>query len=643
ALARDAAEPAVHVVELVGVTAGEDVAAEVGSALGVRDSLSGRRVLTPAQRADVRARIAQQLRQAPCLLILDNCEHLVGAVAELVAFLIAAVPDLRVLTTSRAPLAIAAEHVYPLGELSTDDAIRLFRERAVAARPGVHLPDQVVASIVARLDGLPLAIELAAARARAMSCEEIDRRLEDRFALLRGGDRSAPDRHQTLLAVIEWSWNLLDAAEQRALCRLALFHDGFTLEAAETVLARDDGPAAPPDAVEVVQGLVNQSLVGVRETPAGLRYRMLETVREFGRLRLAGAGEETGALAAQRRWAVGYARTHGARASTAGQFKAIDALAAEEINLADELRAAITDGDRGALVQLLAVLGLFWTVRGEHARLLVLTEAVIGALGDRQPPPDLLEEARGAVGVVLANALMSNRSGSERLSDLLRRLGPGEPGEEHLAGLTRVLLAYDPADTEKSIRRLKRLTDGDDRPTALTASQWLIHLCENAGDPDGAMAAARQALALSRDDDGPWGAAMAHAMLAELTMHADDRTAAIRHARAALPVMARLGARDDETQLRALLVLCAIADDRLADAADELTRLEGIGDPMEGNGFGGGMFSLVCRGELALARDDHADGLRLLRQCAAIMREFRLPGVTSRGTEPWALAGESMA
>ena len=160
----------------------------------------------------MRARIAQRLGQSPSLLILDNCEHVIGAVAELAAYLVAVAADLRVLTTSRAPLAIAAEHVYLLGELDVVDAAALFRERALAVRPDARLPDDVVAQIVARLDGLPLAIELAAAKARAMAVEEIDRRLEDRFALLRGGDRSAPDRHQTLLAVIDWSWNLLDDA-----------------------------------------------------------------------------------------------------------------------------------------------------------------------------------------------------------------------------------------------------------------------------------------------------------------------------------------------------------------------------------------------------------------------------------------------
>src|SRR5580658_9451538 len=398
ALARDAAEPVVHFVELAGVTAATDVAVEVGSVLGVRDSVSGRRVLTAEQRADIRARIAQRLGQSPSLLVLDNCEHLIGAAAELVAFLISAAPDLRVLTTSRAPLAISAERVYPLGELQTDDAARLFRERAVAARPSVRLAEQAVAGIVSRLDGLPLAIELAAARVRAMSVEEIDRRLEDRFALLRGGDRSAPDRHQTLLAVIEWSWNLLDAGEQRALRRLALFHDGFTLEAAETVLGAG--------AFDAVRGLVDQSLLNVRETPAGVRYRMLETVREFGRIRLAGAGEEASARSAQRRWAVGYVSAHEADLMGVGQFAAIDALSAEETNLADELRGAIADGDRGSLVQLLAALGLLWTMRGEHLRLVVLAGAVAEAVDGWLPPPDLADAARAAVAVTLNNSIM---------------------------------------------------------------------------------------------------------------------------------------------------------------------------------------------------------------------------------------------
>ncbi|GAA3165063.1 ATP-binding protein [Nonomuraea salmonea] len=192
AVGRHAAQPVAHFVELVGVSSPEGVVGEVGSALGVRDSISGRRILTAEQRSDVRARIAQQLSQTPALLIIDNCEHLIEAVADLVAFLTVTTRDLRVLITSRAPLSIPAERVYLLGELPRQDAVELFRQRATAARPGVLLDDATVEQVVARLDGLPLAIELAAAKVRVMAVAEIERRLADRFALLRGGNRTAP-------------------------------------------------------------------------------------------------------------------------------------------------------------------------------------------------------------------------------------------------------------------------------------------------------------------------------------------------------------------------------------------------------------------------------------------------------------------
>jgi len=631
ALARDAAQPAVHVVELVGVTAAEDVAVEVGSVLGVRDSVSSRRTLTAEQRADIRARIAQRLGQAPGLLVLDNCEHLIGAAAELVAFLISVTPDLHVLTTSRAPLAIAAERVYLLGELATDDAMELFRERATAARPSVRLPEPVVASIIRRLDGLPLAIELAAAKVRVMAVEEIDRRLEDRFALLRGGDRSAPDRHQALLTVIEWSWNLLDAGERRALRRLALFHDGFTLQAAEAVLG--------PGAVDAVLGLVDQSLLSVRETPAGVRYRMLETVREFGRMQLAAAGEETGARAAQRRWAVAYTGAQLAYMAGPSQLTAIDALAAEETNLADELRGAVADGDRDTLVQLLAALGMFWTMRGEHIRLLVLAKAVADAIGGWCPPPDLEDATRAAVAITLNNLMMAGGQDSSPLRDLLRRLGPGDG--IHLSGLVRVLLAAAPDDAGMIPDWLEKLAADPDRLTAVAACQWLSHERENSGDPAAATRAAERALTLIRDDDGPWSRAMSHALLAELTMHMGDRAAATGHARAALPVMHRIGAVDDEIQLRALLVLCAVAAGRLAEAEEELALIDRIDE--RAAAFGGGIFRYICRAELMLASGDSAGGLRSYRECVTRMRELQIPGMEWTGTEPWALFGDAMA
>ena len=161
--------------------------------------------------------------------------------------------------------------------------------------------------------------------------------------------------------------------------------------------------------------------------------------------------------------------------------------------------------------------------------------------------------------------------------------------------------------------------DGPDRQTALAASQWLCHLRENAGDAAGAIAAAQRTLALGRDDDGPWAAAMPRTMLAQLAMHVGDRGAAVEHASAALPVMRRLGASDDEMQLRSLLVLCAIADGRLADAKDELNRIDPVGDATAM--FGAGSMRLVCEAELALASGDYATGLRLHREAATRMRD----------------------
>jgi predicted ATPase/DNA-binding SARP family transcriptional activator len=630
-LARDALFGVVHVVELAGVASPEDLVGEIGSALGVRDSISERRVLTARQRGDVRTRIAQRLGQTSALLVLDNCEHLIGAVAELVAFLVSTTADLRVLTTSRAPLAIAAERVYGLGELSSGDSVRLFGERARAARPGVALPEETVARIVARLDGLPLAVELAAARVRAMSVEEIEERLQDRFLLLRGGDRSAPDRHQTLLAVIDWSWNLLEDEERRALCRLALFNDGFTLPAAEAVLG--DG------SLESVRGLVDQSLLSVIESATAMRYRMLETVREFGRLRLAEAGDASEALAARRRWAIDYARYHGGRLASHAQVEAVDRLAAEEINLADELRSALADGDRGALVALLAGLGTLWSIRGEHSRLFALTQAVADAIDDWNPPAELEDDARAALAIVLSNSMVVADERTEPLRVALRRLGRG-PGSM-LSGLINVMLVYDLADPQGFGDRLEALAEDPDRATAIAARQWLSHVRENLGDLAGAMEASERALEIVNPENGPWTTSILHTQLAQLALQLGDRKRGRRHADAALPVMRRVGAIDDEVQLRGMLVLADIADGHLDAAEAELGRLAA----MEGTDtvFAGGAFRQLGYAELALARGEYAEGLRIYRACAKDMAGLAFPGVDSTGLEPWVGLGEALA
>src|SRR5690606_36111606 len=502
-----AEQPMVHFVELAAVTAAEDLVGEVGSALGVRDSISGRRSLTPRQRADVRSRIAQHLASTRSLLILDNCEHLVDAVADLVAFLVATVEDLTVLTTSRAPLSIAAERVYQLGELDAVDAAELFRQRAASARPGIRLPEDTVDDIVVRLDGLPLAIELAAAKARAMSVEEIARRLANRFQLLRGGVRGTPDRHQTLLAVIDWSWNLLGERERRALRGLAVFHDGFTLAAAESVLG--DG------ALDAVQALAEQSLLAVAETGGGVRYRMLETIREFGLMHLVDAGEEQQAYAARRSWATAYAVAESRRLFGPEQFDAIDALDAEENNLADALRYALTVRDPDAVVQLLAGLGGLWSVRGDHNRVISLLGAVGDVVSGWTPPEELTETTRVAMVLLLQNAMITDDDRAAPVRDLLARLGPGRAGQ--LEAMAKVLLAYDAAGSALE-KALDEFCDDPDRHVAITALQLKSHVLENAADPAGALVAAERALALVRDDDGPWAGAILRTLLAQLSL-----------------------------------------------------------------------------------------------------------------------------
>jgi predicted ATPase len=266
AVSRRAEQRIVQVVALAGVGSDDDVAGEVASVLG-----AGEPLFPPASQytrpTDVVAGVAAALGPGPALLVLDNCEHVLRGAADLVGALVSMTQDLRVLTTSRAPLGLSSEAVYLLPELSLPTAVELFGQRARAARPGADLPAEVVEEVCRHLDGLPLAVELAAARVRVLSVAEIARRLEDRFGLLRGGARDAPERHRTLQAVVDWSWNLLDPAGRAALRALSVFPTGFTADAAGHMLGHGDAADVP----EVLEDLVDQSLLQVADTRPGWR------------------------------------------------------------------------------------------------------------------------------------------------------------------------------------------------------------------------------------------------------------------------------------------------------------------------------------------------------------------------------------
>ncbi|MBU2696378.1 hypothetical protein CCO04_14905 [Pimelobacter sp. 30-1] len=638
-VAAEAEQPVVHVVELVGVVDPADVVSEVGSVLGVRDSVHGRKVLTPEQQRDVRSRIAQQLDQAPALLVLDNCEHLVEAVADLVAFLVAVTPSLRVLTTTRAPLAITAEHVFELSRLGAADASDLFRQRALAARPGVALPEAAVAEIAERLDGLPLAIELAAVKVRAMSVGDIATRLENRFALLRGGDRSAPDRHQTLLAVIDWSWNLLADRDRRALRRLSVFHDGFTLDAAESMLGAD--------ALVSVEELVAQSLLTLVDAGAGapLRYRMLETVREFGRMQLVDAGEEAAAQRDHRDWALAVADRFGARLFTRDQVATVDAIAIEENNLADALRRALAGPDPDAVASLMAALGGFWSIRGEHARVIMLCEAVSAVLSEVPAAPERADQTRAALCLTLVNSWIAQLDVLDDLLAELARLGPGTTSPR-VAAMTTVVLGASAPAASPLLSPSDALIHDPDPLVRGVALQWRSHERENIGDPEAAIEAAEEALVLATDDGGPWTRAVLHAQLAGLYSQVGRLSAAEPHARAAVPILVRLGAHEDALQAMTVAAVAWIergdpdAAERVLDEVLARTDLVSGG----GGQVGARGTLLVTQAEIAFARGQVDEGCRIVEQAAEAMAAVRFPGMgIDTDIAPWRIYGNTVA
>ncbi len=621
---RLAEQPVVHFVELAGVNAPEGVLPELASALGVRDSVTTRR--SSALHADLRSRVAEHLSGPPTLLILDNCEHLVDAVAGLVAFLVATTDGTRVLTTSRAPLGIAAEQVYLLPQLGDVDAADLFRQRASAARRDVRLEATEVDALVARLDGLPLAIELAAAKVRVMSVAEIGRRLSDRFSLLTGGDRSAPERHQTLEAVIDWSWNLLGDSDRAALQALAVFPDGFSLDGADAVLGRD--------ALSSVSELVDQSLVVVREGET-VRYRLLETVREYGLKQLSAASGTAEVEARLRAWAIELARDLVSRLFTPDQVATMGAVRAEAGNLAGVMRSALLAGDAGTVVPLVGVLGGYWMIEGDHLTVLGLAGPVLDLITSHEPPdPEHAEEWRGVLAAMIINSAIFTGAPPEHALELLVALGPGVAGTR-VAAMCEVLLAtYGGAAADATV--MDELTGSPDPQVARLALQWASQVRENSGDVVGALDAGRQALERCDDSDGPWTRALVQAQLCGLATQVGEWDEAVRCAESSLPVMEALGAVEDAVQLRSVLALADLGAGRLDEAEVALNRI--AVDERTDQTVGWSIAGRTGQAELAIARGDVAQGLRLYRDCLQVARERHMPGFEiPRDLSPWVM------
>jgi non-specific serine/threonine protein kinase len=471
----------------------------------------------------VRDSLVDRLRAKRILLVLDNCEHLVQACAELVDTLLRACPDIRVLATSRQRLHVTgettwrvpsmsvppAEEVTSCHSVATYDATRLFVERAVAVFPSFSVDDQnggTVARICARLDGIPLAIELAAARASVLTPDQINERLSDCFRLLADANRVALPRHQTLRATLDWSFALLSGVERALFSQLAVFAGGWTLEAAEAVCAAEAGELSGGDVLEVLAGLVDKSLVAADHASDVVRYRMLETVRAYAWEKLRARGEERAVRDRHCAWFATLAARADGKIRGRDQAASLASLEREHDNLRAALAWSVDTERVENALRLAGDLAWFWRIHGhigEGRRWLTL------ALGLPYTSPPL-GRARALNGAGLLIHAQGDAASAERLLAeglrVARERGdiPAEGWALH--GLGRVAeLSRDfgraTAVLEESLRRFRDLDDSSG------CAYSLLHLANIARDSDDnarARALYAEALKLGRDNGDGW-------------------------------------------------------------------------------------------------------------------------------------------
>ena len=579
AVARDAPQPVVHFVELVGVTSPEDLVGELGSALGVRDSVAGRRTLTPQQRADVRARIARRLDLAPTLLVLDNCEHLIEAVADLVAYLTATTRDLRVLTTTRAPLAIPAERVYPLPQLGIDDAIALFRDRATAARPGVRLDEDDVRAVVSRLDGLPLAIELAASRSDIATPQEMLVHFGGALALSSDGPRDRTPRQRGLRAAIGWSYGLLSEEERRLFERLAVFLGGFSAEAAHAVA----GHGCPKTTVGLLEALVSSSLLRQELLPDGeRRYEMLETIREYALELLAASDAREEVLRRHAAFFRQLASDAEPWLLEAQQLHWLARLERDYPNLRAALGWWLRNGDVEAAAQMCASLWRLWVLRSHVA------------------------EARQWVGELLAPGVELSQQSRARVLTMVGTLG------------------WRQGDYEEALGRLTEAVElcracGDDRYLGVALNSLGLVLREQ-GRYEAADAAFAECLALRRRLGHSWGMALTLGNLARTAFYRGELDKALAYSHESLGLFQQLGDRWGVAVSTFDTGEYLLAQGDVEQARRLLEEALAIGREVGDRSHVG--WVLCTLAELAQSRSDLATARRLLEECLTIQVEI---------------------
>ena len=538
--------------------------------------------------------LADALRPRTLLVALDNCEHLIEACAEVCQRLLASSPGLRLLATSREPLRVAAEHVWQVPPLSVapdqemnggdteyrSEAIRLFADRAAASLPGFAVGPAnagAVAMLCRALDGMPLAIELAAARVRALSVEQIGARLADRFRLLTTGDRTAPARHRTLRATIDWSHDLLTGSERTLLRRLSVFA-GWSLEMAEQVCPDDDLPAG--DVLDVMAALVDKSLVAREPEVLGqARYRLLDTIREYAAAHLDEAGE-TGTFqrrlrdytlrVAEQNLAVGMAQVPASWPVRVNVFRRWDA---DMGNVWQVLTRCLAAGDAEAGLRICTAVSPCWIVRGTFAEGAEWLDSFLALADPAVPAP-----VRGAALVARAQLTVSRdpAAAEPRASEGLALCRPAGPAFWTAAALNLL------AETALHTGRL---------PEAARRAEEALSVARLAGDVwhegyalgtqaaiAGVQGRLREAsrladasIAAMRSIDQSWGAARALLGLGDLARLRGDPGDAHARYLEALPILREIEARPEIARCLAGLGRVAADLDALGPARQYLS------------------------------------------------------------------------
>ncbi|MGW2046941.1 BTAD domain-containing putative transcriptional regulator [Streptomyces sp. NPDC001858] len=619
---RDTARDGVWLAELAPVADPDAVPQAVLTAVGARET-----VLFGAGAEEMRAvadrhddpveRLVEHCARRRMLIILDNCEHVVEAAARLVEELLARCPQVTVLATSREPLGVPGELLRPLDPLPEPVALRLLADRGAAARPGFRIEDdpEACAEICSRLDGLPLAIELAAARLRMLTPRQIADRLDDRFRLLTNGSRTVLPRQQTLRAVVDWSWDLLDEDERDVLTHLSVFARGCDLTAAETVCDPPEhagiaegggrgvegrGRVSGRSVLDSLASLVDKSLVVAAPAPGGdMRYRLLETVAEYAGERLDESGRRGAAEQAHLVYYREFARTTEPLLRGPGQRAAIDRFQLEYENLRTALRRAVAARDEQEALSLTLSLVWYWQMRDLRIEAGSWCQEVM-ALGPdpfaeplrraapvwqpptAAPPPftgEALLEARR--GVHLAHlACMETEldawqtpAAQTKMCLIAETYEPGLPQTCRVPGLFWFFAVMMTGDLE----RIRAIVDANvDTCRRTPGHEWELASCLQmranilANRADWAQNAFRDAdecLEIFRRLGDAWGTAEAlsaraeaHERLGAYRMAADDYTAAMEHAE-------RLGARAQVAVLAARLgsVLLEVGEEEQAE------------------------------------------------------------------------------